>query len=80
MVSAVLNDVKSCKILLKPLKLGYRFTDVSHYWGHKSYVKLWIFHIFLRPTNQIELIQMETSAFDIGTITGIDVGFLFRTN
>lgn len=28
MVSAVLNDVKSCKILLKPLKLGYRFTDV----------------------------------------------------
>jgi hypothetical protein len=28
MVSAVLSVVKSCKILLKPLKLSYRFTDV----------------------------------------------------
>jgi hypothetical protein len=29
MVSAVLNNVKSCKILLKPLKLGYHFTDAE---------------------------------------------------
>ena len=30
MVSAALNDVKSCKLLLKPLKPSYHFTDVPN--------------------------------------------------